>query len=197
VQTIDAKEPSVNRSLWLVIAMVLVMAGAERARAQQPAASGQQPSPSTQQPSTSAQQPSAQQTAPANLDEYLKLARTGVQQEKSQIIGQALELDATQSAAFWPIYKKYETELAAIGDQRYAGIKDYAAHYGSLTDAKAAELTDTAVGLEEKRLALIKRYVGQFRSVLPAVKVARWYQTEMALNKIIDLRVAAEVPLAK
>jgi hypothetical protein len=197
VQTIDAKEPSVNRTLCLVIAMVLVMAGAERARAQQPAASGQQPSPSTQQPSTSAQQPSAQQTAPANLDEYLKLARTGVQQEKSQIIGQALELDATQSAAFWPIYKKYETELAAIGDQRYAGIKDYAAHYGSLTDAKAAELTDSALGLEEKRLALIKRYVGQFRGVLPSVKVARWYQTEMALNKIIDLRVAAEVPLAK
>ena len=33
--------------------------------------------------------------------------------------------------------------------------------------------------------------------MLPAVKVGRWYQTEMAINKIIDLRLAAEVPLLK
>lgn len=139
----------------------------------------------------------AQQAAPANLDDYMKLARTGIQQDKAQIIGEALELDATQAAAFWPVYKKYETELAAIGDQRFAGIKDYAAHYGSLTDAKATELTDTALGLEEQRLTLIKRYVGELRKVVGPIKVGRWYQTEMAINKIVDLRLAAEIPLAK
>jgi len=144
------------------------------------------------------QAPAAQAPpAPANIDEYVKLARTGIQQDKSQIVGAALELDATQAAAFWPVYKKYEGELAAIGDKRYAGIKDYAASYGKLTDAKATELVDSAIGLEEQRLALIKRYLGEFRKLLPAVKAARWYQTEMALNKIIDLRLAAEVPLAK
>ena len=71
------------------------------------------------------QAPAAQAApAPANIDEYVKLARTGIQQDKSQIVGAALELDATQAAAFWPVYKKYEAELAAIGDERYAGIKD-------------------------------------------------------------------------
>jgi hypothetical protein len=160
----------------------LLVATPGRASAQQPAAGQAAP---------------AQQSAPANLDDYMKLARTGIQQDKSQIIGAALELDATQAAAFWPAYKKYEAELAAIGDQRYAGIKDYAAHYGSLTDAKATELTDKALGLEEQRLALVKRYAGEFRKVLPPVKVARWVQTEMALNKIVDLRLAAEVPLAR
>jgi hypothetical protein len=142
-----------------------------------------------------AQQPA--QPAPANLDEYVKLARTGIQQDKSQIVGAALALDATQAAAFWPVYKKYEAELASIGDARYAGIKEYAKNYGTLTDAKATELTDGAIGLEEKRLALIKRYVTELRGVLPAVKVGRWYQVEMALNKIVDLRLAAEIPLAK
>jgi len=171
------------RNIWLTIVAVLVTVGAGRAVAQQSAAP--------------AQPPAAPQAAPANLDEYMKLARTGIQQEKSQIIGAALELDATEAAAFWPVYKKYEGELAAIGDKRYAGIKDYAASYGKLTDAKATELVDGALGLEEQRLALIKRYLGEFRKVLPAVKAARWYQTEMALNKIVDLRLAAEVPLAK
>jgi len=65
------------------------------------------------------------------------LVRTGVQRDKAQIIGAALELDATQSAAFWPLKKRYEAELGTIGDLRYAGIK--------------------AVALEEQRLALIKQ----------------------------------------
>jgi hypothetical protein len=171
----------------------LLVATPGRASAQQPAAGQTAPS----QAPAPAQTPTAPQAAPANLDDYMKLARTGIQQDKSQIIGAALELDATQAAAFWPVYKKYEAELAAIGDQRYAGIKDYAAHYGSLTDAKATELTDKALALEEQRLALVKRYAGEFRKVLPPVKVARWVQTEMALNKIVDLRLAAEVPLAR
>ena len=70
--------------------------------------------------------PQASQAAPKNIDEYIQLARTGVAQDKAQIIGAALELDATQNAAFWPVYKQYEAELARIGNQRYAGIKDYA-----------------------------------------------------------------------
>jgi hypothetical protein len=177
----------------MTAACAAVAAGAGRVSAEQSAAGQTAPS----QAPAPAQTPSAPQAAPPNLDDYMKLARTGIQQDKTKIIGAALELDATQSAAFWPVYKKYEADLAAIGDQRYAGIKDYAAHYGSLTDAKATELTDKALGLEEQRLALVKRYAGEFRKILPPVKVARWVQTEMALNKIVDLRLAAEVPLAR
>lgn len=159
-----------------LVAVVLVM-GAAAAQAQQAA--------------------QAAQATPKNVDEYIQAVRTGVQTEKAQIIGAALELDATQSAAFWPVYKQYEAELAKIGDARLAGIKAFAAGYGTLTDAKAGELVDLALGLEEQRLALIKRYLGEFRKVLPGVKAARWYQAEMGLNRIVDIRLAAELPLMR
>ena len=138
-----------------------------------------------------------QQPTPQNVDEYVRMIRDGVQKDKTQIIGAALELDATQAAAFWPIYKQYESELLAIADKRYAGIKAYATSYGSLTDAKATELIDLALGLEEQRLALVKKYLAEFRKVIPAVKVGRWYQAEMGLNRIVDVRLAAELPLLK
>jgi hypothetical protein len=144
--------------------------------------------------SAQAQQPPQ---TPANLDEYVKLVRSDVQNQKSQVIGAALELSATESAAFWPVYKQYEADLGKIGEERFAGIKDYAANYATLTPDKAAELTDRALALEEKRLALVKRALGQIRAVLPAAKAARWYQVEMALNKALDLRLAAEIPLAR
>ena len=144
-----------------------------------------------------AQVPQGGQPTPQNVDEYVQLIRSGVQKDKTQVIGAALELDATQAAAFWPVYKQYEAELMAIGDKRYAAIKAYASGYGSLTDAKATELIDQALGLEEQRLALIKRYLGEFRKVIPAVKAGRWYQAEMGLNRIVDVRLAAELPLLK
>ena len=139
----------------------------------------------------------ASQATPANLDEYIKMVRTDVQNGKAQVIGATLELSATEAAAFWPVYKRYEADLSAIHDERYAAIKDYAANYASLTDAKATELADRALGLEEKRLSLVRKYLGEFRSVLTPKKAARWYQTEMALNKLIDLRIAAELPLVR
>jgi hypothetical protein len=139
----------------------------------------------------------APQAPPANLDEYVKLVRSDVQNQKSQVIGAALELSASESAAFWPVYKQYEGELLKIGEERFAAIKDYAANYTTLTPEKASELTDRALALEEKRLALVKRALGQIRGVLPAAKAARWYQVEMALNKAVDLRLAAEIPLAR
>ena len=139
----------------------------------------------------------APQAPPANLDEYVKLVRSDVQNQKSQLIGAALELNASEAAAFWPVYKQYEGELTKIGEERFAAIKDYAANYATLTPAKATELTDRALALEEKRLALVKRALGQVRGVLPAAKAARWYQVEMALNKAVDLRLAAEIPLAR
>ena len=141
---------------------------------------------------------SAQQsTPPPNLDEYIKAARTDIRAQKSQLLGAALALSSGESAAFWPVYQTYEKALEKIGDDRYALIKDYAANYTKLTDAKAVELTDRALALEEQRLALIKQYLPQIRKVLPPAKAARWYQTEMGLNKIIDLQIAAEIPLAK
>jgi len=146
--------------------------------------------------SVNAQSPQPPQ-APANLDEYVKLVRSDVQNQKSQVIGAALELSASEGAAFWPVYKQYEAELMKIGEERFAAIKDYAANYATLTPAKATELTDRALALEEKRLTLVKRALGQVRTVLPATKAARWYQVEMALNKAVDLRLAAEIPLAK
>ena len=130
--------------------------------------------------------PSAQQPTPQNVDEYIQMVRTGVQKDKAQLIGEALDLDATQAAAFWPVYKQYEAEFAKIGDARYAGIKDYAANYGSITDAKATELIDLALRLEEQRLALIKRYLGEFRKVLPGVKAARYSPMNCAALPLPD-----------
>ena len=69
--------------------------------------------------------------------------------EKSDIIAKTMKLDATQAAAFWPVYKAYEAEREALGDQRLAVIQDLAEHFDTLNDAKAKGLLDRSFAIED------------------------------------------------
>jgi hypothetical protein len=121
--------------------------------------------------------------------------RKDVRAGKADILGKTMALDATQAAAFWPIYKQYDTELAALNDERVAIIKDLATGFDALDDTKAKGLLDRQVAFEEKRLALTKKYKDEMLKALPAKTVARFLQVESRLNKLVDLTIASEIPL--
>src|SRR5271170_5104900 len=103
-----------------------------------------------QQAATSADQDS-------NIQTYTDLLRSNVKAEKVQIIGVMLQLSPDQAAKFWPIYSSYDTQLTKIGDQKLAIIRDYAANYDSMTDAKADELIEKSIDLASERNALLKQ----------------------------------------
>ena len=54
-----------------------------------------------------------------NTRAYIELLRSDVKKTKTQIMGQIMQLDADDSAKFWPIYKSFETELTGIGDTNF------------------------------------------------------------------------------
>jgi hypothetical protein len=149
------------------------------------------PAQGTQTPSQSAQTPSEG----AYLDAYVEMARSDVRTQKTAILAQAVPMTETESAVFWPVYRKYDLELSGLGDERLAIIKDYAAHYTAMTEAKAKELAERTLAWEEKRVELKKKYFGEFNKILPAAKAARVIQVETRLNLLIDLQIASSVPL--
>ncbi len=135
------------------------------------------------------------QSDAAYLDAYVEMARSDLKTQKTAIITQAIPLTEPESAAFWPLYRQYDLELNKVNDERVALIKDYAASYQTMTDAKAQELADRMLAWDEKRVELKKAYFGKFRKVLPAVKAARLLQIENRISMLIDLQIAASVPL--
>ncbi len=137
----------------------------------------------------------AKTAAPADLEKLVELLRKDVRAGKADILAKTMELDATQSAAFWPIYKSYEAERQALGDERLAIIQDLADHFATLNDAKAKGLLDRSFVVEDKRLALEKRYKDEFLKVVPAKTVARFFQVESRLNALINLKVSSQIPL--
>jgi hypothetical protein len=145
----------------------------------------------------------AAQTAPsvdpakarAEIDKAVEALRKDVRAGKSDILGKTMELDAAQAAKFWPIYKQYEAEAQALGNERLAIIQDLAEHFDSLDDVKAKALVDRQFAFEEKTLALRKKYKDEMMKALPAKTVARFFQVDSRLNKLVELAVASEIPL--
>ena len=88
-----------------------------------------------------------------NLTAYAELLRSDVRAEKVAILTEVMGFTEAEDAAFWPIYREYDVEMAKLGDERIALIADYAKEYATLTDALADRLATRALDLEARRQA--------------------------------------------
>lgn len=163
------RENLMKRSAWVVLSIVsaVVLSGASVARAQ------------------------------TSIESYIEMLRSDVKAARQTLADAALDLPEDKSAAFWPVYRKYQAELDTWGDKRLNLIKDYAANYETMTDKKAQELASTAFSNMDARTALLKKYYKEFSKVIGPTSAARLIQVESAINNVIDLQIATELPLFK
>jgi hypothetical protein len=147
----------------------------------------------------SAQQPAATrlETTDANLGAYVELLRADVRAQKVAFITELMDFSAADDKVFWPIYRAYDTELSAINDERVSGIEEYARNYHTVSDALADKLATKALELETRRTALKEKYYARMKTALSATTAARFLQVENQLLLIIDLQIAASLPIVK
>jgi hypothetical protein len=130
-----------------------------------------------------------------NIQAYVELLRSDVRQQKAEIMGSVMELSAADAAKFWPIYTEYDAELSKLNDQRVANIKEYARTYAQMTDEKADELIRNGMSYQKQRAELLAKYYDRVKQELGGITAARFVQVEHQLLAIIDLRIAAELPI--
>jgi len=130
-----------------------------------------------------------------NIDAYIKLLRSDVRKNKSQIIGQVMQFDTAQSATFWPIYKDFQSDLTQNGDQVVALVKKYAANYDDMNGKVADQLATKLLDIEQERNALKRKYYERFKTALDPITAARFLQVENQIEKVIDLQIASQLPV--
>ena len=172
-------------AVWLPLLVLLAASPAALAQVTPKAPATK--SPTAKSPGTDTQK--------KNVQEYIELLRTNVRDQKAEIMGSVMELNAADSVKFWPIYSEYDAELAKVNDLRVANIKEYAENYSQMTDAKADELIQSAVTYRKQRAELLAKYYGRVKDALGAVEAARFAQIEDQLLLIIDLQIASSLPI--
>ena len=132
-----------------------------------------------------------------DADSYLEVLKSEIKTDKKAIITETMGFTEKESQAFWPIYNEFEYELDKLANKRIANIKDFAANYDSLSDKKADELLMNSFSYLEDRLSLNKKYYKKFAEALTPTVAAKYMQLENQIQLILDLSIAANLPLAK
>jgi hypothetical protein len=146
-----------------------------------------------------AQQAPKPQAAPsqATVDQAIEQLRKDARTDINTLITASMQFTSDEAAKFWPLYKTYEQTRKALTDERLSIIKEYAKSFSGMTDPKAAELMQRALGLEEKTAAAKRTFLAELGKVFPGKTVARFYQVNTRLDMLIDAMFAGEVPLVR
>ena len=135
--------------------------------------------------------------AQATPETYLELLRSDVRSARVEILTEALELSDSEGQAFWPIFREYDTELMKLADRRVALIKAFVASYDSMTDEQVSSFAKDWFGLQNDRLKLRKKYFNKVAKAVSPQVAARFIQVENLVGMLIDIQIAAELPLVE
>jgi hypothetical protein len=131
----------------------------------------------------------------AQTNTYEELMRQDIRTAMTEVVTEAMQLTDAESEKFWPVYREYELEVSKVWDDRIALIQRYADAYTSMDDKTADELANEAFKLRERRAKLRKANYNKMKKAVGAVVAARFSQVDSILQNIVELQVAAELPL--
>ena len=133
----------------------------------------------------------------AKLTSEIELTRSIIQTEKQAIIAKNMNFTEVEAQNFWPVYYDYQADLRKIGDRRVSLIMDYAKNYENMTNNQAEKILKDFIKNQKQKLSLQKSYIKKFKKVMPAMKVARYFQLENKMDSVINVELAANIPLVR
>ena len=129
----------------------------------------------------------------------MQILRDKVRADKKLVVAQNMQLTDSEASAFWPIYDAYQTDLGKINERMKNVILAYAAAYnsGPVTNEAAKKLLEDWLGTQEADVQLMRSYVPKLERALPDMKVARYIQIETKIRAIMRYELASQIPLVE
>ena len=123
--------------------------------------------------------------------------RAMISAEREEIVRAELHMTEDEAAGFWPVYSAYREKHGEIMGRYGELITEYMRRYddADLSNEYANEMIATYFAIKNELLNVQEDFLPRFREILPALKVARFYQLENKINAEIDAQLALIVPL--
>jgi hypothetical protein len=132
-----------------------------------------------------------------DLAGQLELSRAQLAVERQAIVTRAMELTDSESTTFWPLYREFRGKIEQIVDRQVGLLRTYSGAGDTLSDEQAQELVAEYIKTQKEKLKVQQDYMKKFRKILPARKVARYFQLETKLDAIVSYDLARTIPLIK
>lgn len=143
---------------------------------------------------------SGRHPAPANPDEArarFEVVRAKFNADKIRTLNQVMKLTVAEADKFWPIYRQYEQDLAAVGDRKLSLVRRFMADYRAarLDDRNSQAMADQWLQNVQERLDLWKKYHQQISETVSPTRAAQFLQVENQMAILLDLNLAWELPM--
>lgn len=128
---------------------------------------------------------------------YFEVLRSDFNSAKISTINEVTKLTGPEADAFWPVYRNYEKELAAVSDRKLALIRKFGDLHqgGALTDAAAKELAAEWLENAQDRLDLWKKHHKRISKAVSPLRAAQFLQIENQIALFVDMQIASEMPV--
>jgi len=108
-----------------------------------------------------------------------------------------LALSDAEAGSFWPVYDRYQRDLAVVQERLLRVIEDYTANFGTMTDEKARSLVEEYLAVERDRAEIRRAYLAPISEALPGRKVMRFYQIENKIEAVLRYELARTIPVVE
>lgn len=134
--------------------------------------------------------------AQSNQDE-VQLMQSLYGMEKRDIVGEFIELNASQEKDFWELYDEYESKRQELGKERYKLLLSYVNDYGEVKPQDADNFMKQAIPLRIKSDKLVDNYYKKMKTRTDPVVAMQFYQIENYLSDAIRMELLEEIYTTK
>jgi len=127
--------------------------------------------------------------------DLIEVARSIVTADRQAVVVSTMELTDTEGKDFWPLYHEYRSEMGKVTDELMNLVLEYAKLYPNIPEEQAKQMLKTYTSLQQRHVDKRTAYLKKFSKVLPAAKALRFAQVESRLDLLVQLHLAAVVPL--
>ena len=125
----------------------------------------------------------------------LDILATTIQANKKALVAVNMGLEDNEAKAFWPVYDRYQSELAGVRKRFAKLVEEYTMNFATMSDDKARQIVEDYLAIERDRTQVRQKYLGSIAKTLPGRKVARFYQIENKIDAILRYQLAQDIPV--
>ena len=104
--------------------------------------------------------------------------------QRIAFITNRLNLTPQEAQSFWPLYNQYKQDEKTLKKtlKRTGLVKD-------MSDSEISDYLEQSLVVEEKQVALKRKYLTELKKVLPVRKIAKLINAEKAFTKMVVNRL--------
>ncbi len=110
-------------------------------------------------------------------------AKERIEAMKVGFITQKVNLSAEEAQKFWPVYNKYSDEQEKLRKSFRGMMMDELRDMDNMTDAEADKTLNEMINFRTAEVELTKKYVAEFKKVLPSKKVVLLFKAEQEFKR--------------